>query len=206
MSAFVSHFKSRKILTSVTTGVVTGLLVALIVIGVERLNDALDKSQQQEHTRDFILEFERSVFDVEGENRAIEGANEARKKNQDFPILSREQIRLERFQGGLESLDLFLTLHVPSISIEDRFALLEAIISARDTANFFEKHRYYRDVSTRARGFFAELRAAVEWLERYPHCGKLDFPGRHWSNYGFPFAAHAYSLKSSQLTYCHRVR
>ena len=144
--------------------VATGLLVALTMISAQCVIDSFTRHSQQEETRDFISEMENSVFDEARENKVIAIATEARKEYPDFPVPPREQLRLERFLVALDSLELFLTLRTPLISKEDRFALLEPIIEARNTGNLFKESRLYAEVTKVARGFFTNLRNSVEWL------------------------------------------
>ena len=134
------------------------------MVGAQCVTDAATKSNQQQEVKDFIKNLESNVFDVTAENEGIALSREARKEDENFPVPLREQLRLERFLVGLDSLELFLTIRTPLISGGDRFALIEQIIEARNVANFFEEFRQYGAVTQVARDFFGALRHVVEWL------------------------------------------
>ena len=145
------------------------MAVALIVIGVQHCNRSFEVRDQQHETKDYISKLEQSVFSETRENEQIELAREARKTDEDFPVPTRDQIRLERLVVALESLELHLTVRTALISREDRFALLEPIIEARNVANLFQDYQMRGTIADgvvtgAAAEFFATLRENVAWL------------------------------------------
>lgn len=155
---------------SIAISIYAGLAVTLAVMGVQHLNRSFEERGQQHETRDYIRKLELSVFNETQENQTIELARKARKTDKDFPIPTRDQIRLERLAVALESLELHLTVRATLMSREDRFALLDPIIEARNVVNLFQEYQkgggLVQDgvVTGVATEFFTMLREDVDWL------------------------------------------
>lgn len=177
----------------IAVSVISGLLVSLLVIGVQFCDRSLEKRDQKREAKEYISEMKQWVLDQSEINKLVKMAQEARKTDENFPVPTPEQIILVRLDYALNNLELYLATRTTLISNEDRFALFEPIIGARNKVNLLLDNRERCEtvsqflnclpsesrtscttsctipggvvaVTDVATDFFATLRQSVDWL------------------------------------------
>ena len=165
----IQKMAKSSILRTVALSICTSLIAALMVVGAQLLYSVMEEHQQRQETKEYIDLLEKRVFNEAEEDRAIQLSLEAREEINDFPVPTRDHIRLARFVVVLENLELHLAFRATALSREDRFALLETVTEARDVTSLFRNIRARggdtgNETTKVATVFFSDLRNSVEWL------------------------------------------
>ncbi len=168
--------------------ILTGIIVALLVVGAQVADRVIERREQQNETRDYVLEMERLV---NSDPVLVFDSNYVGAGDETVPALGRrvaervirpfeEPIRLRRFIQALQSLELHLAARGSYISTEDSFTIQRLVLSYTDRARALEELRVRtrekdkRDTLTNMSGgagllsdrFFNALRTEVDWLAK----------------------------------------